>query len=415
MNLPRVGVVFAPRGAATLRDVALAARDAVHPVIVLPDRVVAAAPEITQVARRLFPEVVAGVDRLPPLDGVVTFHDDELETADRLARRLGLGPRDLAARADKLRQRRVLRHAGLSRIDVRRVDTPADIAAAGRELGFPLVLKPRRGVGGRGVRIVASAAEAIRPLHSYLAEQYIPDRDPDPGSWMADFVSVETCSLGDRHDVLAVFGKLPVARVHADAGMRVRTTGDLLPYAAPPDLPDLVTSALEAMGIRWAVTHTEVKLGRDGPEIIEINCRLGGHLARLVRRHAHRDLVRAGLVTAARREPPPAPDGPPGQAVAGVFLPFPDARGEVASAVSARQLLGISGVCAVDEVATVGRPRDETDGIAANVVLQAPDAPALRDVLAGYLDAAAVLFAADHVGESDWFRRLTTELRGAPR
>jgi len=60
--------------------------------------------------------------------------------------------------------------------------------------------------------------------------------------------------------------------------------------------------------MRHGVTHVEVKLTPDGPRIIEINGRLGGYVADIVRRARGFDLVRAALTVALGQETdiPPA-------------------------------------------------------------------------------------------------------------
>jgi biotin carboxylase len=69
----------------------------------------------------------------------------------------------------------------------------------------------------------------------------------------------------------------------------------------------LTTAALTALGVRHGITHTEVKLTPGGPRIIEVNGRLGGYVAELVRRARGFDLVRAALTVALGRpgDPPP--------------------------------------------------------------------------------------------------------------
>ncbi len=57
-------------------------------------------------------------------------------------------------------------------------------------------------------------------------------------------------------------------------------TGDLAPSALPDrllaDVLDVTTRALDALSISDLVTHTEVRLTSTGPQVIEVNGRLGG-------------------------------------------------------------------------------------------------------------------------------------------
>ncbi|MCO6698882.1 ATP-grasp domain-containing protein, partial [Streptomyces sp. Vc17.3-30] len=125
------------------------------------------------------------------------------------------------------------------------------------------------------------------------------------GGWRADYVSVEVQTTGGTHEVITVFGKFPVyARSSASQGAgQMATTGDILPSGLPRELrrqvENLVLDAHRALSMDDGITHTEVKLGADGPEIIEVNCRVGGHLSRVLKRRSGFDLVRQALLIAA--------------------------------------------------------------------------------------------------------------------
>lgn len=420
----RVAVVYAPRGAATLREL-LRAADGIELTLVMRDTVAARHPELCEVARRLFGEVVTCSDdgtTASPLDvnGITTFSDQELPLTARVAARAGLdwGVPDMAV--DKLSQRQTLVAAGLSKIRAVAVESPQDFERALRLLGVPGVLKPRYGFGGDRVTVVTHAS--VRPVaHRWdglLYENWIPDASQRQGpSWLADFVSVEVAATRNQVEPLTVFAKLAAAHVRLPEGpaaARLVTTGDVLPHGLPERLADdvreLACRAVQALGIRSGAAHVEVKLGADGPEIIEVNCRTGGHLARLLNRHAHYDLIRAALKLALghRVLAPQVAAGSP--SVAGVFVPFPNRGGVVASRVSLADLRGLPGVAVVGEVAQYGADRADSDGIAANVVLSAPTLCELAGCLRRYLTALSELFAADGLERSRWIFEMTAAL-----
>lgn len=414
---PRIAVLFAPRGAATLRDIARAAAGIAEPVIVLAP---GCSEELARVAKRLFPRVLTWAETITggravsgPVESVVTLHDREIDRLAVLASRLGV-PRPDPVAADKLYQRHALAAAGLTRIRARPAGSTAELAHAMGELNGLCVLKPRRGCGGERVRILRSPTDLPATLSGDLmVEDYIPDH-PVPGTgWLADYVSVEVVSSGEEHRTVAVFGKLPVAE--GATGMGVQTTGDVLPAGLAPEIErevrELTLKAVATLGPRVGVTHTEVKLGQDGPEVIEVNCRVGGQLSRLTRRRNGVDLVRLELQAAlgvplAELDLSDRPGGPH---VAGVFVPFPS-TGRVRSDVSVTAVRALPGVCSVDEIARCGEDRRATDGVAVNVLLSAPSAAGLRTVIAGCLRAVVTLFAADKVGESAWARDLAARL-----
>ncbi|MDM4721492.1 hypothetical protein QTQ03_18535 [Micromonospora sp. WMMA1363] len=130
------------------------------------------------------------------------------------------------------------------------------------------------------------------------------------------------------------------------------------------------------------MTHTEVKLTPDGPDIIEINGRVGGHLNRLLRLVDGPDLVAVALSLAMGREPEMTAAGQKGYAM-GIFPSFSDRQGVVRSQVSPDDLRRLPGVVHVDEVVSVGQPRQANDFRMANVALWAPTAQQLdRDATA---------------------------------
>src|SRR5690349_12354441 len=83
------------------------------------------------------------------------------------------------------------------------------------------------------------------------------------------------------------------------------------PAALPPTTTDAVLelagSAVAALGVKHGVTHVEIKVTADGPRLIEVNGRLGGYVAALLRRSTRYDLLRQAL-RIALSQPPEMPD-----------------------------------------------------------------------------------------------------------
>ncbi|WP_156727553.1 hypothetical protein [Streptomyces apocyni] len=103
-----------------------------------------------------------------------------------------------------------------------------------------------------------------------MDEQFIPSV-PHPGGpgWLGSYVSVETVSDGRGHHHTAVMDKLPLSVVDEVGRLRahaVRETGDIFPSALPEAsltrVRELVSRTLDVLGVRWRVSHTEVKLSR---------------------------------------------------------------------------------------------------------------------------------------------------------
>ena len=128
----------------------------------------------------------------------------------------------------------------------------------------------------------------------------------------------DACAAYQREHLV----NLPCKRVQADEiwsfvyakakNVPAEKTGQFVPATLSPALAAEVTaltgSALDALGVRDGVTHTEVKLTRAGPRIIEVNGRLGGYVGDIVRRASGYDLLRAAIQVAVRRPVPVPPE-----------------------------------------------------------------------------------------------------------
>lgn len=244
------------------------------------------------------------------LAGIVTFSESRINRTATLAARLGLPSLSVdtaAAVTDKYRQRRLFAEAGVQHTPCRVVRDPSELGPALADVGLPAVLKPRSGAASARTCTVHDVGEAHARWHEFaggpaefVVEALLAGDPTVAGPGWGDYVSVESViSYGDIAHV-EVTGKFPLAAP-------LRETG----YVVPGTLDDshrrevltLTTAALTALGVRHGVTHTEVKLTPDGPRIIEVNGRLGGYVADLIRRARGFDLVRAALTVALGRTP----------------------------------------------------------------------------------------------------------------
>ncbi len=220
-------------------------------------------------------------------DGIVSFVDEYIEDAAALADRLGLRyhtPEVARAVVDKRVQRTLAADAGVPGPDFRVVPPGVSTEAIGRlaaEVGFPVVLKPARGSGSRGIELAGSSEELLSLLtfqesvgDSFVGviEEFLLD-DPSRNPTFASYVSVESVVSHARTSHVAVTGRFPLASAF-------RETGNFIPAAEDAPTLAAVTAmagqAIKALGIVDSVVHTEIKLTPDGPKLIEVNGRLGG-------------------------------------------------------------------------------------------------------------------------------------------
>ncbi|MEV4638751.1 hypothetical protein AB0J80_15505 [Actinoplanes sp. NPDC049548] len=423
--LPRVGVLHAPFGAGNLRDIWVQARGVCQAVMLFREDIAGAHPDIVDMARALFETEVVGDDLTRTvadrgLAGLTTFHDSQLDFVDEALCDLALpGAPGTVAPWDKLVQRRQFAERGLSAIRAAAVDSPRDLAAAVEVVGFPGVLKPRRAARGTGIAFLAGPDDvAYQTEHrdgweGLVYEGEIPSGEHPSGvSWLADFVSVETVSVGREHRHVALFDKAPmsiVPRTGPDGADSVNTTGDITPSRLPAADLDavlrLVSDALDALGVNSRVTHTELRVTGAGADIIEINGRAGGHMTQVLRLLDGPNLIRPALHVALGLDPGVPPPMRPGYA-AGLFVPFPERHGVVRSDVRPAELRALPGVVGVDEVAEVGDERSETGFRVATVTLRAQDADVFDRQVLATVEGIARLFEADGLLDDPWLRRV---------
>ncbi|GIJ48004.1 hypothetical protein Val02_48900 [Virgisporangium aliadipatigenens] len=324
-GLPLVGVVL-DFGAATPMSVLAAARGLAR-IVFLGDRgsayvraVVADLDGLADVwdITDLSNEDIAADPRMGTLAGITTFSERQLVRTAALAHRHGLtflSPAAAAAATDKFLQRRLLSEAGLEHLRCRLLRDPEQLDAALADVGLPAVLKPRRGAASARTCRVDSAAEAHRrlrdfvaaapPDEEYVVEQFLTGDSAVAGERWGDYVSVESVTSHGRTRHIDITGKFPLAPP-------LRETGYVVPATLDPPVRRsvlrLVEAAIRALGIAHGATHVEVKLTPSGPQIIEVNGRLGGYVADLVRRARGYDLLRAALLAALGRPADPPPE-----------------------------------------------------------------------------------------------------------
>lgn len=283
-----------------------------------------------------------GIDRLArarEVDGIVSPGADwPVGIAARVAARLGLAhpidPATGAVATSKLRQRERFAAAGVPH--ARSVD-PRD-----GEVRLPVVVKAPDRQGQRGLTLVESPGELDAALERARAEAR------GTGVLVEELVdgpevTVNAISVAGTFVRLLVTDRLTfptpafgVARAHVWPSL-----------AATPAVVDVVRSAVESVGIRDGPSYTQVRVGPDGPVVMEVAARLGGgHDAELV--HAVTGIDLAGLAVAfALGETVTAPVAPPLPVCAGcvAFLTAPPGTlGAVGGVSDAERVTGVEWV-----------------------------------------------------------------------
>jgi biotin carboxylase len=226
-----------------------------------------------------------------PLDAVVAVDDQGVLTAAMAAAELGLPHNPVAAvlaTRDKARTRERLQAGDVPQPRWALLGPDDDAGAVTAAVGFPCVVKPRGLSGSRGVIRVddpgAAAATAAR-IRAIVAAA---GQDRHAPLLVESFVSgpevaVEGLVRAGRLEVLAVFDKPdPLEGPYFEETLYV-TPSRADPTALAAALA-AVTRACAAIGLREGPVHAEVRLGPDGPAVLEVAARsIGGLCARSLR------------------------------------------------------------------------------------------------------------------------------------
>ncbi|MFD3611364.1 acetyl-CoA carboxylase biotin carboxylase subunit family protein [Streptomyces atroolivaceus] len=184
-------------------------------------------------------------------------------------------PETVSLVQDKHAMRERLRQVGVEDTASGRAYGEADLLAFGESAGYPFIVKPTAGTASFGVTLVRSPEEAAAAYRAasgdfpgitrlgVLAEQY--HSGPQ--------YSVEAFSEAGEHVVVAI------TRKYSDPENMVEL-GHVLPAPLDAGAEEAigchVGRVLDALGVEFGPTHTEIVLTTEGPRVIETHLRVGG-------------------------------------------------------------------------------------------------------------------------------------------
>ena len=237
----------------------------------------------------LSPEETASLLGPHAPDGAVAYRDQDIVPLSWIAEELRLDyhtPEVARRLVDKSCQREALRKGGLPTPlcwEVPADRDPATVRALAAAVEFPAVLKPRIGNGSLYTMLVADASDLVRQVAmlppeaggetGMFVEGFLSGLGTRPDERFADYVSVESLVAHGEISHVAITGRLPLAEPF-------RETGLFIPAYLPPGqqaaVLEVATAALCALGVQTGGFHTEIKFTPSGPQVIEVNGRLGG-------------------------------------------------------------------------------------------------------------------------------------------
>ena len=243
------------------------------------------------------------------LSALLTYDETAVELAATIGLILGLpylSPACARRCRDKLAMREALAAAGVPSARSIAVASLAEAETAAAAVGYPLILKPRSLAGSIGVVRVDSPAD-LAAAFEMTASASLPNFHSVVGVLLEEYldgpeVSVESVVLDGQVTVVAITRKEVGFPPYFEEIGHVVSAADPLPDESA--VRAVAMAAHEALGITRGVTHTEIKLTRRGPRIVEVNARLGGDLIpHLVHLATGIDLAAAALDVAAGRSP----------------------------------------------------------------------------------------------------------------
>ncbi|MBQ0988754.1 hypothetical protein KBX08_01425 [Micromonospora sp. H61] len=293
-DLPRVGVLHAPRSAAGLGDIERAAGSRCRPVILIDARDAREHPASVRAAATRFPVAVATSDSLPQivarldLRGVTTFHDARLEQADRIARQLGAPRMTIEGCWDRLAVRTTLARHGLSAIASQPVDTPDDLRRIVAASSGVRVLRSRQHQAAGRASLIADAADVQREIarrrrwSGLLLETRPSPLGRQVAAGCVASISVLTVNEHRAHHHLGLWDNIATgAPFGVDSRLAATVTRPTrLPEHQRTVLTRFVSRCLDVLGVRWRVAHTELALTPQGIEVLDVDVCPGARLTR---------------------------------------------------------------------------------------------------------------------------------------
>ncbi len=298
---------------------------------------------------------------VPGAAAVVPADDSGVVIAAQAAESLGLPHNPVAAAAatrDKLQMRDALSSGGVAQPDYRW--GPADkIPALAEELGFPVVIKPRRMSASRGVIRANSPPEAIAAADQTHQIAVRTGHDPEDGLVVEKYlpgaeIAIEGLLVAGELQVLAVIDK-PVPLEGPYFAETIFVTPSRMPVDVIARATALVAAGCDALELETGPVHAEIRIDEAGePRIIEVAARtIGGLCGRSLAFGLLGETLETVVLRGALAEP--NLDMSPARPASGVMMLPVEDGGVLDDIEGIDDVLAIPGIMAIDITATKGK------------------------------------------------------------
>lgn len=180
-----------------------------------------------------------------------------------------------------------------------KVDSASDAKEYSEKFDFPVVVKPVLSSGSEGVKLCYSPSEVFS--HS---KNLLKIKKNSRGQKNPLYVLIEEFAIGDEYSVESIgdhnINIVGITKKYVSKEPYFVEIGHdypaILKKKSENKIIELTKSALKTLELDWGPSHTEIRLTKDGPKIIEINPRLaGGMIPKLVKLSQGIDLIKNSL------------------------------------------------------------------------------------------------------------------------
>ncbi|GAB1798366.1 ATP-grasp domain-containing protein [Priestia megaterium] len=225
---------------------------------------------------------------------VFTMNEYRIPLASRISEALQLTyqlPYEASLRCrNKKLARQKLNEAGVGEVQYRLVTSESDLESELQDMDLPLIVKPSNDSGSKNVYLCKSESEISTAIkHIVQSKKNIVGQSIDTDILIEEFLdgpefSIESVTVNGQTIILGITKKLVTPYpLSIEIGHDFPADLDL---DEEKEIRSLVKESLAALGVDFAVTHTEVKLTNKGPRLVEVNARPGGdeipHLVKAV-------------------------------------------------------------------------------------------------------------------------------------
>lgn len=231
-------------------------------------------------------DIAASIHKHRPFDAVVSFQELGLLNAALISERLnivGNPMKPVILTRDKGLMREHLKENNIPSIPFAITEIFEDAIVFGEQHGWPIIVKPKNGVGSLHIHKLQGPEHAKYAFQSInndpIVERLIKKEFPDLGVIAEKFVegpevSVEAITWEGAHTILVITDKLHSGSPH------FVETGHSMPSQLTSDTQDAICDItirfLNSIGHMYGPSHTEIIVTAEGPIIIESHTRNGG-------------------------------------------------------------------------------------------------------------------------------------------